>query len=1548
MKIVKRLFAYLLVFSLLASTPIVLASASTETKIVSQQLSLGDDLTMKFYVSVENQYQSSAVIKVALGNKAPQSYPVADMTADANGYCVSVDLAAPQMNDNIAVSVTSGDTVLTSGNYSIAKYCRYLIDGNYTEATKQMAKQVLNYGAAAQVYFDYNAENLANAGYEPETVAEVPTEGYEMTLDGQVDGITPYGASLLLNSKITVRYYFFTADASAYTFTVDGKNYEVKNKDGLYYIDVPGINPQSYADAVNLTVSDGTASMTVGYSPMTYMVRMCAKDTTSANLKFLLNAMYGYYLKARTFVDIREDDARALLPVYIVDNAVCGIWDDDKKDSESIGPQNSYDGNMTTNWNPKVKDFASGEGIVYTLDNTYDLTQIVLTTHRMYYFDLLGSADGVNFEKIFTMSSSNAADYYIGEVGSYVCDLNDLNAEGVKYLQIIFTGCVNIDATHVSLYEIEITGKKPYAVEDGRAEYDTAIIRYALDGTWVDDRENISANASKTYDGDTTTNWNPKTSNFKSGEAIIYTLDNLTELTTVELTFGTRLHYFDLRVSADGTNFTHIARVNASTASKYFNGLVATIDGINTVAKYIRLDFLGTENNSSVWINMMEITAKGKIPEAMVDDGREPVNYKIIANTVEGTWVKNHVGSPSAGPELSYDGSVSSYWNPQATNYISGEAIVYTLDKAYDLDAVSVTVVKREYYFDLSVSADGENYTHIARVDQNSMSRYYNGLVATINGIGASNVKYVRLKFLGANTADNTRFIALAEVSLTCKKHVVDNTNVVAATVTSHEVVGTWENSYAESATLGPQKSYDGDTTSSYWQGLTTNYKSGEGIVYTLDDVYELREVNLFFRNRPYYFDLYVSSDGSAFTKLTSVTAENEAEYFTDYVCTISDLEAAGVKYIKIVFTGNQGTLNFWVGLFEIQVSGKKAEVAEEESFAVSGVFTSNMVLQRNHSIPVWGWADAGDTVTGTFAGATATATADADGYWKLNFPAQSANAEAQTMTITCSTGSKVNFTNILIGDVYIINGQSNAELAVNRTASHLDNNGKEVVKESFRQDSKIRLFHQIKAGVVERSDLWAQPQADVINDDWQWAVASDNDAFWTFSALGMYFAKTVRETLSEDIPIGLIQTAAGGAYLDELMPNELNQQFGYTSTHTVSAGGYYNTMIHPFVGYPIAGMLYFQGESNSYNMTETYARDLTAYITTLRNRWGQNFNFYNVQLSSYGQYQVDNNIWPYLPQVRNEQYQVLNMLDNYYLTVAMDVGYSGEVDAGTNYRDYMHPKNKKALGERIAKQAFAVYYNTMEVGEQSFSPVPSDIQWNSDGIIISFKNADTLALAAGDNLVGFQCVINEDVVDVAAQIVNGNQVKLPVDATTVSEIRYAMFSLGYVENANLVNGSGLPAPAFAIANPGPFTTNKVVVKKSETSLTGWKSLGVSAAAPYHSYDRNAQTYWNPQVSSFAAEPSVTYYLNVAADLEGLTFSFMNRKEYFTLYTSKDGSTFTEAAKITADNYTDSFCTVDGLDLTGVTAIKLVFTGSSDGSLWIGLYEVGFLGQPTA
>lgn len=1362
-------------------------SAATESgaQIKYQQLTLNDAFTMRFDIAVDAQYQETAVVSAALAGKTViAKQKVSDLAAGVEGcYQLLVDLAAAQMNDDIVITVKSGETVLTEGTYSVRNYAKYLLDGNYDAHTKQLVRYMLHYGAKAQTYFDYAADNLANADYEPQSLQAVPAENLKAEKTGGIEGITYYGASLEHKNRIALNYYFTAPDGvEGLTFTVDGQPCEAEYKRGMYCVEVSNIAPQQYDEPVVMTVSDGTGQLTVSYSPMHYIVRIYNRDTTAAALKDLVQALYNYHLAAKSFVGIGMEQDK--LPV--IANTIEGSWIRDRAGDSKIGPE-------------------------------------------------------------------------------------------------------------------------------------------------------------KSYDNDEATIWNPQATNYKSGEAIVYALDKVYSLEKVELIFGGRYHYFTVSTSLDGQSYTQIAEVTADNAADSYAGLICTVDGLtDATAKYVKITFTGTQNGTT-YVGLAEAGFYGE--EAVLeDDGREQNTGTIIAHEVIGTWAADREGSASIGPQVSYDGDTATLWNPQATSYKSGEGIIYTLDKNCDITQITLNFKNREYYFELFVSADGVRYLPVSVVTPDNSADYFEGTIATLSNLTNTNVKYIKVMFTGNAGAFNA-YLGLNEIEITCKEATLaeDDREVVSAPIVSHEIVGTWTNSYDGSASLGPQKSYDGDVEGTYWQGQVPNYTSGAGVIYQLDDTYELKTVTVTQKSRPYYFDLYVSSDGETYLPVSKITADNYTEYYDGNVCTLDGLTSTAIRYIKLIFTGNT-TNSLYTGVSEIAVTGVKVTVVETAEVGVSGAFSSNMVLQRNQPIPVWGWGTAGETITGEFAGEVATATADETGYWKLIFPAQSANAEGQTMTITSASGQVTVFENILIGDVYIVNGQSNAELAVNRTAAHLDNNGKEEIKNLFRADENIRIFHQTKAGVLERTDLWSEPQADVINPDWQWAVAAENEAFWSFSAMGMYFAKSLRESLSEDIPIGLIQTAAGGAFLDEILPNELNQQFGYSGSHAVSVGGYYNTMVHPFVGYPIAGMLFFQGESNNFATADTYARDLAAYVTELRSRWGMDFNFYNVQLSSYGQLQIDNDIWPYLPIVRDQQYQLLDMLDNYYLTVSMDVGYAGEVDGGGT-QDYMHPKDKKTVGERIAKQAMAVYYEELAVGENTFSPVPSDIQWNTDGIIISFENADTLALATGDTLVGFQCVVNEEAVDAAAEIINGNQVKLNIDAETVSEIRYAMFFLCYPENANLVNGGGLPAPAFAIANPGEFTTTKVVIDTYETS-GGWKSVGTSSVVPHAGYDGDLTTMWNPQVSAWSEAPAITYYFNTAADVSGLTVTFNNRQEYFTLYASC-GDEFVEVTQITADNYTDYVCTVSDLNLTEVTAIKLVFTGSSDNSLWIGLYEIELDAVPT-
>ena len=94
---------------------------------------------------------------------------------------------------------------------------------------------------------------------------------------------------------------------------------------------------------------------------------------------------------------------------------------------------------------------------------------------------------------------------------------------------------------------------------------------------------------------------------------------------------------------------------------------------------------------------------------------------------------------------------------------------------------------------------------------------------------------------------------------------------------------------------------------------------------------------------------------------------------------------------------------------------------AELITYQVSRAFSSNMVVQRNQYVTVWGWADQpGGILYGDFMGETRYAVVGADGNWKMQFSPHPETAEPQTMRIKPIQGEETVFDNILVGDVWI------------------------------------------------------------------------------------------------------------------------------------------------------------------------------------------------------------------------------------------------------------------------------------------------------------------------------------------------------------------------------------------------------------------------------------------------------------------------------------------------------------------------------------------------
>ncbi|MGM0408718.1 MAG: sialate O-acetylesterase, partial [Bacteroidota bacterium] len=94
-------------------------------------------------------------------------------------------------------------------------------------------------------------------------------------------------------------------------------------------------------------------------------------------------------------------------------------------------------------------------------------------------------------------------------------------------------------------------------------------------------------------------------------------------------------------------------------------------------------------------------------------------------------------------------------------------------------------------------------------------------------------------------------------------------------------------------------------------------------------------------------------------------------------------------------------------------------------------IFSSNMVLQQGIEIPVWGRADSGERVRVTFNNETVRTRAGEDGNWMVKLPIQEYGGP---YTLIVRGKNTVEFTNVMVGEVWIASGQSNMEWRVDQS----------------------------------------------------------------------------------------------------------------------------------------------------------------------------------------------------------------------------------------------------------------------------------------------------------------------------------------------------------------------------------------------------------------------------------------------------------------------------------------------------------------------------------
>ena len=484
-------------------------------------------------------------------------------------------------------------------------------------------------------------------------------------------------------------------------------------------------------------------------------------------------------------------------------------------------------------------------------------------------------------------------------------------------------------------------------------------------------------------------------------------------------------------------------------------------------------------------------------------------------------------------------------------------------------------------------------------------------------------------------------------------------------------------------------------------------------------------------------------------------------------------------------------------------------------------VISDGMVLQRERGIPIWGKADPGEAVTVRFNKQVKTTTADQSGKWIVRLDALRASAEPATLIIEAK--NKIELKDILVGEVWLVAGQSNMQRLLSET-----DNGAAVI--AAANHPLIRLFNVSRQVAFKH----APPPLGV------WRACSP-DSVKQFSAAGYYFGVELQRELK--IPIGLINSSYGGSQAEAWTPVEyliaspdlkptvdrtkiwdeerprVREQYDAAikkwreaADEAKAAGAkpqpspavpdalreyriaasIYDGMIAPLIPFSMRGAIWYQGESNEAR-AQQYEILLQTMIRAWRERWGQGeFPFGIVQLPNYrdSKDEPEDSAWSHL---REAQRRTVSAVSNTGLIVTIDIGEAHDV----------HPKNKLDVGRRMARWALVDVYRRRLVKS---GPTFEHIKVDGSSITLTFDNVGSgLRVKSGTKLNEFAIAGEDRKWQWAeAEIVGRNRVKVwSSNVTKPVGVRYAFNN--NPKNPNLTNETGLPAAPFRTDRwPGP------------------------------------------------------------------------------------------------------------------------------------------------
>ncbi len=447
------------------------------------------------------------------------------------------------------------------------------------------------------------------------------------------------------------------------------------------------------------------------------------------------------------------------------------------------------------------------------------------------------------------------------------------------------------------------------------------------------------------------------------------------------------------------------------------------------------------------------------------------------------------------------------------------------------------------------------------------------------------------------------------------------------------------------------------------------------------------------------------------------------------------------------------------------------------EGLSLHNLFQSNMVLQRDQPITIRGWADVGEQILVGFSDLERTTTAAKDRSWSVTFPELPADSEPSILTVI-GYNKTIVLENILIGDVWVLGGQSNMEFPLTR----IENGPLEIISANF---PKIRILTVPAMDGPDPKESFARLH------EWSgwfgqhfrkgdWDVCSP-ETVPELSAIGYVFARRIH--MASQVPIGVIDVSRGGTTVETWTPDSTLREIGtqpvidllsewdlkvaeWDSQKDLAQrienhknwlsrmeregqeieaerkvepsdlrpgpamdpnrpGNCFASMISPIAGLPIKGAIFHQGYNNCFNGTpgaimykDIFPKMIQAWRAAFNN---PDMPFGIISLCTEGAPQTLDNYVEMManagPYIREAQYQTFLDL---YQAGDENIGFTSSYDLR---RRWYHPQLKIPAGERIARWALATEYG-FEKQIRWKPPILTELKIEDGKLILHFDEA--------------------------------------------------------------------------------------------------------------------------------------------------------------------------------------------------------------------------------